>query len=131
PANVADIPAAIAAIVLLIPMAKAAWIELRRARPGSSTLVCMAVLGAMVMGRYESAGWLAFILVIADQWVRGTASGAQRAIEDLVGLTPDTARIVIDGTEKEVGLQEVQVGQIVRVRPGENLPVDGKVIRGQ
>jgi Cd2+/Zn2+-exporting ATPase len=131
PENVADVPAAIAAAVLLIPMAKAAWTELRRARPGSSTLVVMAVLGAMVMGRYESAGWLAFILVIADQWVRGTASGAQRAIEDLVGLTPDMARIVIDGAEKEVGLQEVKVGQIVRVRPGENLPVDGKVVRGQ
>ncbi len=131
PDNIADIPAAIAAIVLLIPMARAAWTELRRARPSSSTLVVMAVLGAMVMGRYESAGWLAFILVIADQWVRGTASGAQRAIEDLVGLTPETARIVVDGAEKEVALTEVTVGQIVRVRPGENLPVDGTVVRGQ
>ena len=129
--DVADIPAAIAAVVLLIPMAKAAWTELRRARPSSSTLVVMAVLGAMVMGKYESAGWLAFILVIADQWVRGTASGAQRAIEDLVGLTPDMARIVEDGAEREVGLAEVRVGATVRVRPGENLPVDGEVVRGQ
>ncbi|XHC25288.1 cation-translocating P-type ATPase [Phycisphaerales bacterium ac7] len=57
--------------------------------------------------------------------------GAQRAIEDLVGLTPDTARIVEDGQEREVPLADVKVGMIVRVRPGENLPVDGVIVSGE
>src|SRR5262249_13682102 len=76
------------------------------------------------------AGFLAFILLIADQVVRRTAWGAQRAIEQLVGLTPDTARVVENGAEREVPLGDVRVGMIVRVRPGENLPVDGVVISG-
>ena len=80
---------------------------------------------------YVVAGTLAFILLVADQFVRRTAWGAQRAIEQLIGLTPDTARLVENGTEQEVRLEQVTVGQVVRVRPGENLPVDGVVIEGR
>jgi len=60
-----------------------------------------------------------------------TAFGARRAIEDLIALTPDTARIIVDGVEHEVSLAEVKVGDLVRVRPGENLPVDGVVRTGR
>ena len=62
----------------------------------------------------------------------GHLQAAQRAIRDLIELTPDIARVVdTDGAEREVGLESIRVGQVVRVRPGENLPVDGKVVRGQ
>jgi Zn2+/Cd2+-exporting ATPase len=91
----------------------------------------MAILAALATHEYETAGWLAFILLIFEQFVRRTASGAQRAIEQLVGLTPDTARIVDNGAEQEVSLSAVQPGMTVRVRPGENLPVDGKVVTGR
>jgi Cd2+/Zn2+-exporting ATPase len=129
--EVAMIPAAVGAIMLAIPLLMAAGKELFRLRPSSSTLAALAVLAAMATNEYEAAGWLAFILLVADQFVRRTAWGAQRAIEELVGLTPDTARIVENGVEREVGLAEVRVGQIVRVRPGENLPVDGRVVSGR
>src|SRR3954468_22703059 len=129
--EVAQIPAIIAPILLATPLFRAAWIELRYRRPSSSTLAAIAILAALVMGRFETAGWLAFILPAADQFVRRTASGAQRAIEELVGLTPDTARIVEAGAEREVALGEVKVAQPVRVQPGENLPVDGKITSGR
>src|SRR6185503_1346758 len=45
-------------------------------------------------------------------------------------LTPEVARILEGNSEREVGLAQVKIGQIVRVRPGENLPVDGRIIRG-
>lgn len=128
---VADLPALVAAVMLGIPLFKAAFSELRKWRPSSSTLAAIAILAAISEREYETAGWLAFILLVADQFVRRTASGAQRAIEQLVGLTPDTARIVQDGAEVEVPLEQVQVGQTVRIKPGENLPVDGRVSSGR
>lgn len=128
--SVAIIPAAIGSIVLSIPLLYAAWIEVRRLRPSSSALAGLAILAALATGQYETAGWLAFILLVADQFVRRTAWGAQRAIEGLVKLTPNRARIVENGQEIDADLSQVRPGQTVRVRPGENLPVDGKVRTG-
>ncbi len=128
----AQIPALIGAAVLGAPLVWAAFNELRQGRASSSTLVAIAILAAIAATEYQTAGLLAFILLIADQFVRHTAFGAQRAIEDLLELTPDIARVIHDdGTEQEIGLDEVKVGQIVRVRPGENLPVDGRVVSGR
>jgi Zn2+/Cd2+-exporting ATPase len=129
--DVAKIPALIGAVMLSVPLFAAALREIRALRPSSSTLAAMAILAALATHEYLTAGFLAFILLFADQIVRRTAFGAQRAIEELIGLTPDIARIVEDGAEREVSLGQVKVGQVVRVRPGENLPVDGKVITGR
>lgn len=129
---VAEIPAVIGAVLLSIPLLRAAWTEITRLRPSSSTLAALAILAALAVNKYEVAGWLAFILLVADQILRRTAWGARRAIEELVQLTPDTARLVLeDGAEREVAIAEVKVGQMVRVRPGENLPVDGRVKSGR
>jgi len=132
PEQIAVIPALIGALMLGFPLFKAALGELSRAKASSSSLAALAIAAALAAGRYETAGFLAFILLIADQFVRRSAWGAQRAIADLVRLTPEVARIVTDdGQEKEVSLGDVSVGQVVRVRPGENLPVDGQVISGR
>ncbi|MBX3364075.1 MAG: cation-translocating P-type ATPase [Phycisphaeraceae bacterium] len=129
--GIADIPALIGAIMLSIPLFWAAFREVKAMSPSSSTLVAIGILAAMATGDYRTAGLLAFVLLIADQILRRTAFGAQRAIEQLVNLTPDRARIVVDGSEQEVELSDVKVGQTVRVRPGENLPVDGRVATGR
>ncbi len=129
--QVANVPAAIAAILLGIPMLRAAWTEIRRVKPSSSSLAALAILAAFANENYMTAGGLAFILLVADQFVRRTAWGAQRAIESLVKLTPNTARIIENGAEREVPAAEVHPGQMIRVRPGENLPVDGIVRSGR
>ncbi len=130
--NIADLPALVASVGLGSFLGYAAWKELKNLRASSSTLAAIAVFAAIAIGRYEAAGWLAFILLIADQILRRTAWGAQRAIEQLIGLTPDTARILDEsGIEKTIALDQVKVGQVVRVKPGENLPVDGKVVSGR
>lgn len=128
--EVAMVPAAIGALLLGFPLFRSSFSELRKGRPTSSTLASLAIIAALATGKYEIAGFLAFILLIADQVVRRTAWGAQRAIEQLVGLTPDTARIVMDGEEREVALTDVRVGMVVRVLAGENLPVDGEIVKG-
>jgi Zn2+/Cd2+-exporting ATPase len=129
--DVTQIPALIGAVLLSIPLFAAALREIRALRPSSSTLAAMAILAALATTEYLTAGFLAFILLFADQIVRRTAFGAQRAIEELIGLTPDIARLVEEGAEREVPLAQVKVGHIVRVRPGENLPVDGRVLTGR
>ena len=131
PAEVAGIPALIGALMLSTPLFIAAYTEVRDKRVSSSSLAAIAILAAIATQQFETAGFLAFILLIADQVVRRTAFGAQRAIEQLVGLTPDTARVIDAGLEREVHIAEVRVGQVVRVRPGENLPVDGVVVSGR
>jgi len=130
--TVAAIPAALGAFILAFPLFYAAVIELKNMAPSSSMLAAVAILAALANGDYIVAGWLAFILVVFGQLVRRSASGAQRAIADLVQLTPDVARVVDAGSEREgVALSEIKLGQIVRVRPGENLPVDGKIRSGR
>ncbi|MEM9663182.1 MAG: cation-translocating P-type ATPase [Planctomycetota bacterium] len=129
--KIANVPALIGSIILAIPLFVNAFGEIRRKHISSNTLASLAILAALVSEMYVVAGTLAFILLVADQFVRRTAWGAQRAIEQLIGLTPDTARIVENGAEREVMLEDVKVGQTVRVRPGENLPVDGVVIEGR
>jgi len=128
---IAQLPAMVGAVVLGFPLFTAAWRELWSARVSSSSLAALAIIASIAIGNYEVAGWLAFILVVFGQMVRRSASGAQRAIADLVELTPDIARIVENGAERDVPLAQVKVGQIVRVRPGENLPVDGKIVTGR
>ncbi|MDX2147614.1 MAG: cation-translocating P-type ATPase [Planctomycetota bacterium] len=129
--SLTQIPAMIGAVLLSIPLLKAAWTELKAGKPSSSTLAGVAILAAIANGDYVTAGMLAFILLFIGLLVRRTAFGAQRAIAELVTLTPDIARVIVDGQEQEVPLSRVQVGQVVRVRPGENLPVDGKILTGR
>ncbi len=80
---------------------------------------------------YETAGLLlAFILL--GKTLEAVAKGkTSEAIKKLVGLRAKTARVIRGGTEVEVPVEEVEVGDRVRVRPGEKVPVDGKVAEGR
>ena len=129
--EIAVIPAVIGSILLGLGLFYSAGKELLNRSVSSSTLAAIAIAAAIATGKYEAAGYLAFILLLFDQALRRTAWGARRAIEDLVGLTPDIARVVRDGAETEIPLEQVKIGDIVRVRAGENLPVDGRIVAGQ
>ena len=127
---VSEIPAALGAIILVIPLLGGAWKEIKSGNPSSDALASLAVVAALSAGMYLAAGFLAVFLWMANLILSRTAWGAQRAIRDLVDLTPRQARIVESGTERTAPLKEVAIGMIVRVRPGENLPADGVIISG-
>ncbi len=129
--TVAQIPAAVGAILLWFPLAAAAIKEMQRMRLSSSFLAALAILAAFAISEYVTAGLLAFILFMMDAILRRTAWGAHKAIEALVQLTPDRARVVNGDVETEVPLERVVVGDVIRVRPGENLPADGVVKSGR
>ncbi len=129
--DIATIPAAIGALILAVPLLQGAWREINRGRPSSESLASLAVAAAISSGLFLPGGFLAFFLWTANLVLSRTAWGAQRAIRDLVELTPDIARrIEVGGGEAEVSLAVLQIGDVVRVRPGENLPVDGRVRTG-
>ncbi len=121
----------IAAIALGARMVWGAWKELMKGRASTSSLASLAIIASIAINEYETAGWLALVLLVADQFLRRTSISAQRVIADLVSLTPDVARVVRDGQEQELRLADVRVGDTVRVRPGENLSVDGVIVAGR
>ena len=130
-AQIAQIPAFLGALILVIPLLSGAWKEISTGRPGGDALATLAVLAAMASEMYLAAGFLALFLWAANLILSRTAWGAQRAIRDLVHLTPDTARRITEsGEEETVSLSSLNKGDVVRVRPGENLPVDGRVVKG-
>lgn len=127
---IANIPAALGAIIVFIPLAKGALREMSKGQPAADSLASLAVIAAAATDQWLIAGFLALFLWLSELVLSRTAWGAQRAIRELVELTPDVARRVRDGAEEDVRLSSLTVGDIVRVRPGENLPVDGIVIDG-
>jgi Cu+-exporting ATPase len=97
----------------------------------SHTLMTLGVLAALAIGQWATALVVVFFMRIGDYVESFTAEGARRAVKDLTALNPQTARIERDGEEREVAITEVRRGEVVIVRPGERIPVDGEVLEGQ
>ncbi|HEX8496554.1 MAG TPA: copper-translocating P-type ATPase, partial [Actinomycetales bacterium] len=80
---------------------------------------------------YYETSLIIVALVLAGKWMEARAKKATAAaVTALVGLAPKTARIVRDGLEVDIPVEQVTVGDIVRIRPGEKIPVDGVVASG-
>ncbi|OLC66619.1 MAG: copper-translocating P-type ATPase [Candidatus Rokubacteria bacterium 13_1_40CM_4_67_11] len=80
---------------------------------------------------YYETGAVVITLVVLGRWLEARARGrTSEAIRRLVRLAPRTARIVREGRELDVPTTEVGVGDLVRIRPGERIPVDGVVLEG-
>jgi len=85
-------------------------------------------LGAMTY--YETAA-VVITLVVLGRWLEARARGrTSEAIRRLMNLAPRTARVVRDGIERDIPTGDVQIGDVIRIRPGERIPVDGVVIEG-
>ncbi len=123
--------AIIGAFVLACPIIFTAIKDLLRGKVYMNELVALAILAAMAGGDFQTAGIISFFLLLTIIIESRTASGAQRSIEELIKLTPPNARMLVDGKEVEVDARDLKVGDVIRVRPGENFPVDGQIISGE
>ena len=97
----------------------------------SHTLMTLGVLAALAVGEWATAAVVVFFMHMGDYAERFTAERARRAVKDLTALAPQMARVRRDGLDIEVPVGQVQVGEMVIVRPGEKIPVDGEVLAGQ
>jgi Cu+-exporting ATPase len=101
-----------------------------RRRVTSHTLMTVGVSAAIAVGEWAVAGVVVLFMHVANYAERFTAERARRALRDLAAMAPQIARVERDGIEVEVPVGEVRVGDIIVVRPGEQIPVDGDVVAG-
>lgn len=127
----AELSAITGAFVLALPIVITAIKDLAKGKVYMNELVALAILAALAGGDFQTAGIIAFFLLLTILIESRTASGAQRSIEELVKLTPTTANRIRDGKENEVNVSELAIGDIVRVRPGDNFPIDGVIVKGE
>lgn len=96
----------------------------------ADVLVSLALIASVAIGEYFAAGEVAVIMQLGALLENLTVAKARSGIERLVSITPRTARIVSGGTENVVPAEKVQVNNVVRVLPGETVPVDGVIVSG-
>ena len=97
----------------------------------ADVLVSLALIASVCIGEDFAAGEVAFIMQLGALLEDLTVAKARAGIEKLVHLTPQTARVLRDGTEKILPAEQVEIGDVIRVLPGEAVPVDGVILSGQ
>lgn len=130
--GIAGASAMIGAIILGFPIMATAIKDLRKGRLSINELVAIAVLASFASGDYKTAGVVAFFMLLGELIETHTAEGARNSIESLIKLTPTKARrIKADKSEEEVPASQLVVGDIIRIRPGDNVAADGVIVNGQ
>src|SRR5205809_891417 len=128
---VAGASAFLGAIVLGYPIVWTAVKDLRTGVLSINELVAIAVLAAFASGDYKTAGVVAFFMLMGEIIETRTAEGARASIELLIKLTPTKARHITPKGEEEVPAKDLAVGDVIRIRPGDNVAADGVIISGQ
>lgn len=97
----------------------------------ADVLVSLALVASICIGEHFAGGEIAFIMQLGALLEDLTVAKACAGIEKLVHLTPQTARVLRSGTEKIIPAEQVQMQDLLRVLPGETIPVDGVITDGQ
>ena len=97
----------------------------------SHTLMSVGALAALAIGEWTTAAIVVFFMRVGNYTEHFTAERARRSLKDLTALAPQTARVLQGGLEQTRPISQVQLGDIIVVRPGEKIPVDGEVTGGQ
>lgn len=122
---------AAAALIAGSDIALRAWHSLRRHHISIELLVTIATASALVIGEYWEAAAVTFLFLFGAYLEARTLSQTRRVLQGLLELTPTTAIVLRDGSQTEVMPHEVLPGEMVLVKPGTKIPVDGEVIDGR
>ncbi len=120
----------VSALLLGVPVVWGAVKELIHGHAHMNELVALAVLAAFSIGHYQEAAAIAFFMILSVLVENRTALGAQASIESLVRITPTRAHRVEGQQLAEIDAKDLKPNDVVRVRPGDNIPADGDVVRG-
>jgi len=88
-------------------------------------------LGVEIMPYFDVATIVIGLILLGRYFEAKAKAGTSSAIKKLVELQAKTARVVKNGKERDIPIEEVQVGDVIRVRPGEKIPVDGQILEGE
>jgi Cd2+/Zn2+-exporting ATPase len=111
-------------------VARRGLLALRTLTLDMNVLMTLAVIGAAAIGDWLEGATVIFLFSVANLLESYTMNRARRSIRALMDLSPKTARVRRQGEELSVGVEEVQVGDHLSVRPGERIPLDGVVVEG-
>ena len=120
-----------AATVAGTPIARRAYLALRRRDLSIEVLVSIATIGALSIGELWEAAAVTLLFTLGHALEARTLRQTRGALAGLLSLLPSRVRILRDDAERSVAPHEVAVGDVVVVRPGERVPVDGLVLRGR
>jgi Cd2+/Zn2+-exporting ATPase len=110
--------------------ASRAWRALRYSALDMNVLMTIAVVGAIAIGQWSEAATVVFLFALAQHLESRSMDRARNAIRALMDLTPPEAAVVRNGSEMRVPVDQVVLGERLRVRPGEKIPLDGRVVAG-
>ncbi len=128
---VRDILMVLAALLAGSDIAGRAYHSLRNRHFSIELLVSIAATGAILIGNYWEAAAVTFLFIFGAYLEARTLSGTRRVLQELLDLAPATAIVWRDGRQVEVLAEEVSLDEIVWVKPGSKVPVDGDVIEGR
>lgn len=97
----------------------------------SALLITIAMFAAIAIGDLFAAGEVAFIMAIGAILEDMTVNRAKKGLKQLISLAPTLGRRLKDGKEEMISAEEIRQGDILRILPGETVPVDGKIIKGE
>lgn len=97
----------------------------------SALLISVAMLAALCIGDLFAAGEVVFIMEIGALLEEVTTNRAKKGLKGLISLVPETARVLRDGVEQTIPVTGVKAGELLRVLPGETIPVDGVIRAGE
>jgi Cd2+/Zn2+-exporting ATPase len=120
-----------AVLIAGYPIMKNAIQALRYRILGIEALVTIAVIGAIVIQEYWEAAAVTFLFVFGSYLEARTMEKTRTSLKALIDLAPTMASVMRDGQEVKVSPDEVTKGEVVLVRPGEKIPVDGTVSQGK
>ena len=128
---VASASAMVGAIILGYPILRTAFKDLKQGILSINELVAIAVLASFASGDYKTAGVVAFFMLVGEIIETSTAARARDSIESLIKLTPTKARRITPNGEEEVAAKDLAIGDVIRIRPGDNVAADGVIVTGQ
>ena len=97
----------------------------------SALLICIAMFAAIAIGGLFAAGEVVFIMAIGALLEEATTNRAKKGLKKLISLAPTKGRRLKDGKEEMIPAEEIRQGDILRILPGETIPVDGTIISGE
>ena len=97
----------------------------------SALLICISMFAAIAIGDLFAAGEVVFIMAIGALLEEATTNRAKKGLKKLISLAPTKGRRLKDGKEEMIPAEEIRQGDILRILPGETIPVDGTIISGE
>ena len=124
-------PALLTTLISGFPLAYEAFETLfEKRRLSSELLVTIAMAACVALGEFFAAGEVAFIMILGETLEEMTINRARKGLQKLVALAPVQGRRVVNGQEEKIPAEEIHIGDVLRILPGETIPVDSVILSG-